>query len=66
RVRAVTADDVLRVARTHLDPERLQVIVVGDPAIEAELASLDLGPVTVHLPDIDANVDAESHAEPGA
>ncbi|MEO7520801.1 MAG: pitrilysin family protein [Gemmatimonas sp.] len=55
RVRAVTADDVLRVARTHLDPSRLQTIVVGDPSIKETLAALDLGPVTVHDPNIDAS-----------
>jgi zinc protease len=53
RVRAVTADDVLRVARTHLDPARLQTVVVGDPSIRDTLASLDLGPVTVYDPNID-------------
>jgi zinc protease len=53
RVRAVTADDVLRVARTHLDPARLQVIVVGDPSIESALAALELGPVTVYDPNLD-------------
>lgn len=53
RVRAVTADDVLRVARTHLDPARLQTIVVGDPSIQDLLATLDLGPVTVYDPTID-------------
>ncbi|MES2522521.1 MAG: pitrilysin family protein [Gemmatimonadota bacterium] len=57
RVRAVTADDVLRVARAHLNPEHLQVIVVGDPSIESALAGLELGPVTVHNPDIDATID---------
>jgi zinc protease len=53
RVRAVTAEDVLRVARTHLDPERLQTIVVGDPSIRDALADLGLGPVTVYDPNID-------------
>jgi len=51
RVRAVTVHDVLRVARTHLDPARLQVVVVGDAqAIEAPLAALGVGPVTVYDP----------------
>ena len=51
RVRAVTAADVLRVAQTHLDPTRLQVVVVGDPvAIGEPLAALGLGPVTVYDP----------------
>lgn len=30
-VRAVTTDDVLRVARAHLHPEELQLVIVGDP-----------------------------------
>jgi predicted Zn-dependent peptidase len=48
RVRAVTAADVQRVARTYLTPDRATVVVVGDlaqirPAIEA----LKLGPTNV-------------------
>jgi zinc protease len=54
RVRAVTADDVLRVARAHLDPSRLQTIVVGDPSIHPALEALDLGPVTVYDPNFDS------------
>ncbi len=51
RVGAVTVDDVLRVARIHLDPSRLQVVVVGDArAIEEPLAALGVGPVTVYDP----------------
>ncbi|MEO8000159.1 MAG: pitrilysin family protein, partial [Gemmatimonadaceae bacterium] len=51
RVRAVTAADVHRVARQHLDPSRLQVIVVGDPdKIVEPLAALNVGAVTVHNP----------------
>ncbi len=51
RVKAVTAQDVLRVAQTHLDPSRLQVIVVGDAtAIRPTIEALSLGPVTVYDP----------------
>ncbi len=51
RVRAVTVDDVLRVARTHLDPERLQVVVVGDAGVIREpIAALGLGPISVYDP----------------
>jgi zinc protease len=47
-IRAVTADDILRVAKAHLDPARLQVVAVGDPeAIRAPLAELGIGDVTV-------------------
>jgi zinc protease len=59
RVAAVTADDVLRVARTHLDPARLQVVVVGDAdAIREPVAALGLGPITVYDPLDDDQVDA--------
>ena len=50
-IRAVTADDILRVAQTHFDPSRLQVLAVGDPAMIAEpLAALDIGVVTITDP----------------
>lgn len=49
RVAAVTADDVLRVARAHLDPSRLQVVVVGDAkSIREPIVSLGIGAVEVH------------------
>lgn len=58
RVAAVTANDVLRVARTHLDPSRLQVVVVGDAeAIREPIAALGLGAITVYDPLDDDRVD---------
>jgi zinc protease len=58
RVRAVTSEDVLRVAQTHLDPSRLQVVVVGDAnAIRESVAGLGLGPITVYDP-LDDDVKA--------
>lgn len=36
RVRAVTTQGVLRAAQAHLHPDRLRIVVVGDPAIIAE------------------------------
>jgi predicted Zn-dependent peptidase len=49
RVRAVAAADVLRAARTHLRPDELQVVVVGDPAaVRADLESLGAGPLAVY------------------
>ncbi len=51
RVRAVTVEDVWRVARTHLDPSRLQVVVVGDAqVIQEPLTALGVGAVTVYDP----------------
>ena len=46
-VQGVTAADLARVARQYVDPERVDVIVVGDrAAIEADVRALGLGPVT--------------------
>jgi predicted Zn-dependent peptidase len=46
RVLAVTQEDVQRVARQYLDPERIKIIVVGDrESIEADVRALDLGRV---------------------
>jgi predicted Zn-dependent peptidase len=36
RVRAVTTAGVLRAAQTHLHPDQLRIVVVGDPALIAE------------------------------
>ena len=48
-VRGGTAADVLAAARAHLDPEQLQLVVVGDPeAVRGPLEQLDFGPVTVY------------------
>ena len=45
-IQAVTAADVLRVARTHLDPDKMVVVAVGDKAkIEEPLRQLQLLPV---------------------
>lgn len=51
RVRAVTAEDVQRVARTYLDPSRWAIVIAGDrSAIEAPLRGLGIGDVrTVEL-----------------
>jgi zinc protease len=48
RIGGVTHDDVLRVARAHLHPEALQVLVVGNADIVADpVAKLSLGPLTI-------------------
>ena len=49
RIRAVSAADVLESAAKDLDPERLQLVVVGDPAtVRAPLERLEFGPLTVY------------------
>lgn len=51
-VRGVTAEGVLRAARTHLRPEHLQIVVVGDPAIVASPLEAVTGlPVDITRPD---------------
>lgn len=45
---AVTPADVRRVARRHLDPQRMTVVVVGDRTkVEAGIRGLNLGPTQV-------------------
>jgi len=49
QVRAVTAADVLAAARAHLHPDRLQVVVVGDPDdVRGPLERMAFGPLTVY------------------
>jgi zinc protease len=48
-VRAVTTDAALVAARAHIFPDRLQLIVVGDPGtVRGPLEELDFGPITVY------------------
>ena len=48
-IRSVTAANVLRAARTHVSPEQLQIVAVGDPAIVvAPLEALATGSVRVY------------------
>jgi zinc protease len=47
RVRALTADEVYAAARTHLHPDRLLVLAVGDTtAVAPMLDGMGIGPVT--------------------
>ena len=49
RIADVTRDDVHRVARENVRPDRLAVVVVGDAEqIEAPIRELDLGPIEIH------------------
>lgn len=48
-VRAVTAGQILEAAKAHLDPSRMQVVVVGEPdAIAGPLERLGFGPVATY------------------
>jgi predicted Zn-dependent peptidase len=48
RVQAVTAADVARVASTHVQPDKLAVVVVGDRTVtEKGIRALGLGPLTM-------------------
>jgi len=52
RVLAVTADEVVAVARRYVQPERATIVVVGDPEkVRPQLDALDLGPVHSTRPD---------------
>jgi predicted Zn-dependent peptidase len=47
-VAAVTKEEVLRVAKKHIDPGRLAIVIVGDRAsIEAPLKSTGIAPITI-------------------
>jgi zinc protease len=49
QVRAVSTEDVLRVARTHLDPSALQMVVVGDlERVREPLEALQFGATTIY------------------
>jgi len=46
RVKAVTAADVQRVARRYIDPDKFDIVIVGDRSqIEAGLKALNEGPI---------------------
>jgi zinc protease len=50
-IREVSADAVLKAANSHLHPDQLQTIVVGDAlAIRDSVANLKLGDLHVHYP----------------
>jgi len=47
RVGAVTTADALRVAREHIRPEALRMVVVGEASLLDKLEQLRLGPVDI-------------------
>ncbi|MCC7044165.1 MAG: insulinase family protein [Acidobacteria bacterium] len=48
KIQAVTVADVQRIARQHIQPDRMIVVIAGDlKSIEAPLRAANLGPVTV-------------------
>lgn len=57
RVRSVTADGVLKAARTHLHPDRLRVVIVGN----APLIAGPVGDATGQLAEV-ISVDDEAAA----
>ena len=57
-VRGVTTAGVLRAAKEHLHPDRLRVLVVGDPAV----VSTPLSDVTGMNAEVVAAADAEAGA----
>jgi zinc protease len=49
QIQSVTRSHVLEAARTHLQPERLQIVAVGDAAVvRASLETLGVGPVVAY------------------
>ncbi|MBI4535669.1 MAG: insulinase family protein [Ignavibacteriae bacterium] len=53
-IQAVTADDVQRVARKYIDPEKVAIIIVGDrKKVEDGIRGLNLGPLkTMTIEDV--------------
>ncbi len=48
---AVTTSDVLTAAKSHVQPESLQIVVVGNPSVlEGPITALDAGPLTLRDP----------------
>jgi len=49
-MQAVSVEEASRAAADHLRPDRLAIVVVGDPALETQLTKAGFGPVSV-VPD---------------
>jgi zinc protease len=49
RIAAVTKADVARVAKAHMDPSRLAIVIVGDRSvIEAPLKATGIAPIDLY------------------
>jgi hypothetical protein len=46
-MQAVTVEEANRSAADHLRPDRIAIVTVGDPALEAPLKEAGFGPLTV-------------------
>jgi zinc protease len=52
RIEAMSAADVYQATKTHLSPDKMKVIAVGDrKMIDKQLAALKLGPIGYRTPD---------------
>lgn len=48
RIGAVTTHDVLMAAKTHVKPDEIQILVVGNPTIlQPQIEALDVGPLSM-------------------
>ena len=48
RIREVTAESVLKAAQKHIDPDRMQAVVVGDASVRDKLQQIGFGPLIVN------------------
>jgi zinc protease len=64
KVEAVTIEDVRRVAREHIHPDRLAIVAVGDAdAVGAELAAAGFGDLEVITEELPAGAGGAAEAE---
>jgi zinc protease len=64
KIEAVTIEDVRRVAREHIHPDRLAIVAVGDAdAVAAELASAGFGDLDVITEELPAGAGGAGEAE---
>jgi zinc protease len=67
RIQGITPEQVHAAARAHVDPSRLLVLAVGDPAVIAgPLGALGVAPVETHATTDDPSADAKDSDANGA